>query len=317
MGLLSSKVFASGELSNANKWWVRVLSPVSTALTTRLGDNAWIAPTLGNSWVNTGGATAAAGYRIRDGVVYLRGSISNGTLGNDAPAGIAFTLPAGYRPDRQLMFCCQAGTGFARVDVFPSGAVYICGYGGGGSNSAVALSPVCFPVGTSPGPAATAPYPNVWPMTQNPIPDFSPATAAPWWAGLFKPTNDAIGALDADDSGWQPVIGALSNGWAVAFGGFGWPAVSYRRRRGIIYLAGIIAGGSTGIVFTMPPGFQPLLQVSRSVIGAGPGAAGSSTEFAQFGVDVTSTGGVFASAPSFGGNNGLVSLSGVNFEAQH
>jgi len=56
---------------------------------------AWIAPTLGNSWVNYDAASySAAGY-FRDtlGIVHLRGILKGGTL-----TSAAFTLPAGYRP---------------------------------------------------------------------------------------------------------------------------------------------------------------------------------------------------------------------------
>jgi hypothetical protein len=57
---------------------------------------AWIAPTLGASWVNTGGAKQVAGYRKdSDGRVWIHGNIKNGTTTDGT---VLFTLPAGYRP---------------------------------------------------------------------------------------------------------------------------------------------------------------------------------------------------------------------------
>lgn len=66
-----------------------------------------IAPTLLNSWVNSGGATPPAGYwKDSDGVVHLQGRITGG-----AAPSIAFTLPAGYRPVNQEDFATiQNGT---------------------------------------------------------------------------------------------------------------------------------------------------------------------------------------------------------------
>lgn len=59
-------------------------------------DTAWTAPTFTNSWVNYDALDTLqnAGYRkTAAGLVFLRGAIKSGTIGN-----AAFTLPAGYRP---------------------------------------------------------------------------------------------------------------------------------------------------------------------------------------------------------------------------
>jgi len=59
---------------------------------------AWITPTLVNSWVAFD--TRTAKYKKADyGRVYLKGVVKNGTIG-----ATIFTLPTGYRPDEALIF---------------------------------------------------------------------------------------------------------------------------------------------------------------------------------------------------------------------
>jgi len=66
-------------------------------------DDVWIAPNLINGWVNAGGNAATAGYwRDPFGVVRLRGTIYPGS-------GTIFTLPAGYRPPKEMLFPAAAG----------------------------------------------------------------------------------------------------------------------------------------------------------------------------------------------------------------
>ncbi len=58
---------------------------------------AWIAPTLTNSWANFDAANySPAGY-FKDtlGIVHLRGAVKSGTIGQ-----AIFTLPVGYRPPK-------------------------------------------------------------------------------------------------------------------------------------------------------------------------------------------------------------------------
>lgn len=84
---------------------------------------SYIAPTLGNSWVNYGGIYNTAGY-FKDacGVVHIRGLIKSGTL-----TATAFTLPAGYRPAARMILSTAAGTGgsdvHGRLDIDASGNV--------------------------------------------------------------------------------------------------------------------------------------------------------------------------------------------------
>jgi hypothetical protein len=82
----------------------------------------WQTPTLNAGWTNFGGGFESAGYR-KDafGAVWVRGLLKS------AAAGIAFTLPAGYRPSalRMSSTILNAGAGevVARLDVDASGNV--------------------------------------------------------------------------------------------------------------------------------------------------------------------------------------------------
>lgn len=83
-------------------------------------DEAFIAPTLLNSWVNFDvSLTNPVGYyKDAGGIVHLRGFIKSGTVGSPI-----FTLPAGYRPTREEVFACSSNDSFGRVDVTPAGSV--------------------------------------------------------------------------------------------------------------------------------------------------------------------------------------------------
>jgi hypothetical protein len=101
---------------------------------------AWAAPTLLNSWANFGSGHAEAAYRIIDGIVYLRGTISGGT----ATAGtVLFTLPTGFRPASRLLFATISSTALGRVDVLANGDVEIRL----GSSTFLVLNGISFPVG--------------------------------------------------------------------------------------------------------------------------------------------------------------------------
>jgi hypothetical protein len=59
---------------------------------------AFIAPTLLNSWVNYGSGFMNAGYMKDEfGFVHIRGTLKSGTFNN-----VAFTLPVGYRPNASI-----------------------------------------------------------------------------------------------------------------------------------------------------------------------------------------------------------------------
>lgn len=101
---------------------------------------AWVAPVLGNSWINYGAGFDTAGYRMMaDGTVMLKGLIKLGTA-----AVAAFTLPVGYRPGQAQVFTCYAGVGTCRLDVAGSGTVTVSSYVAPGTNAYVSLNGVRF-----------------------------------------------------------------------------------------------------------------------------------------------------------------------------
>ena len=80
---------------------------------------AWIAPTLQNSWINYDASyfNPAGYFKDTMGIVHLRGVVKNGTL-----SAAIFTLPAGYRPARMEMFAVPSG-GMAICEVSAAGEV--------------------------------------------------------------------------------------------------------------------------------------------------------------------------------------------------
>lgn len=79
----------------------------------------WILPTLLNNWVNFGSSFNAAEYRKdQNDVVYLRGTVKNGTLNS-----VGFNLPTGYRPSTNRVFATVANGAFAYVVIYTDGNV--------------------------------------------------------------------------------------------------------------------------------------------------------------------------------------------------
>jgi len=63
---------------------------------------AWIAPTLLNGWVNFGAPYGDAKYyKDEFGIVHLEGFIKSGTVNQTC-----FQLPLGYRPEKALLIPC-------------------------------------------------------------------------------------------------------------------------------------------------------------------------------------------------------------------
>jgi hypothetical protein len=109
-------------------------------ITGKINNEAFIAPTLLNSWVNydvPNGYAAAGYYKDKENLVHLRGLIKDG---NSAASTILFTLPVGYRPSTIQIFAAVNGNGFSRVDVYPSGNVLILS----GGNSYLSLDGITF-----------------------------------------------------------------------------------------------------------------------------------------------------------------------------
>ncbi len=107
--------------------WVTGEVPTAALLNTYVRDNGdyftgetvWATPTLTNGWVNfvTAGYSTA-GYRKIGDIVWLKGTIKNGTVGSDA-----FTLPTAYRPTAETLFATESNSVIGRVDVTAAGAV--------------------------------------------------------------------------------------------------------------------------------------------------------------------------------------------------
>jgi hypothetical protein len=104
--------------------------------TTKFTDNYEAIPGFQNSWVNYGGEMDAAFRRDRVGRVDVKGLIKSGTIGN-VPA---FTLPAGYRPTKDMRFAIASNSAFGLCWVLANGEVRIPQ----GNNTWVDLSGVCF-----------------------------------------------------------------------------------------------------------------------------------------------------------------------------
>jgi len=97
-------------------------------------------PAFQNSWVNYDVPTWGSANFSKDssGIVHLEGLVMNGTLG-----AAIFTLPAGYRPAKQLLFAVLGNNILGRLDVTPTGAVQFSV----GSNAYVQLSGITFDSG--------------------------------------------------------------------------------------------------------------------------------------------------------------------------
>ena len=83
-------------------------------------DSGWITPTLNSPYVSYEAPYGPIKYRKIGSVVNIQGIISN------ASVGVVFTLPSGFRPDRQLIFFPTVSNGGnARLDIRQNGDVFI------------------------------------------------------------------------------------------------------------------------------------------------------------------------------------------------
>lgn len=104
-------------------------------------EDAWITPTMGNSWVQFATTGPNQGYQTlqymidKHSVVHMRGLIKNGTIG-----ATIFTLPAGYRPANKQIFVGIGAGDAARIDIDNAGVVQVAA----GSNSYVSFAQVMF-----------------------------------------------------------------------------------------------------------------------------------------------------------------------------
>ena len=103
---------------------------------------AWIAPTLLNGWVNYGGGEEIAGYfKDEFGFVHLKGLIKSGTTTSGT---VLFTLPITYRPSKNRYFAIALDqSSYGVIVILSSGNVL----GGTTSSSWTSLDGISFKVG--------------------------------------------------------------------------------------------------------------------------------------------------------------------------
>lgn len=115
----------------------------------------------------------------------------------------------------------------------------------------------------------------------------NPSNGDPGFNGPWEPFIYREGVLRAfldkvnaeNDSGWQNA--SLASGWSNF--GSGLSSARYRKRNGVLYLEGVVAGstGQTGInnpIFTLPSGYRPPgPRVIRATGGTTTGAASAGT----------------------------------------
>ena len=75
-------------------------------------------PAFENSWVNEAATNAARFMKNAAGVVHIQGVVQNGTIGQDV-----FTLPIGYRPDKNLWFSQVSNNAFAKMVINTDGTI--------------------------------------------------------------------------------------------------------------------------------------------------------------------------------------------------
>jgi len=127
------------ETSGAIKWfnpqadvtgWVSLDGVVFSTAPTGLG---WVTMSLGSGWINES-SDAQGGEYLLDGygMVWLRGMVtSSGTQWTQTNGGVIFVLPVGYRPSARLTFPIWTELAANRIDVFPTGEVWMSTTGNG------------------------------------------------------------------------------------------------------------------------------------------------------------------------------------------
>lgn len=125
----------------------------------------------------------------------------------------------------------------------------------------------------------------------------SPRTAAAPMDLEARLTTLEVGRVD--DTGW--ITGTLGTGWSNY--GAGFSTLAYRRKNGIVYVKGLLAGGTTANpLTTLPPGFRPL---ETKIFSSNAGNV-----FCR--LDVANTGTIMWNV---GGTSGFISLDVISFPA--
>lgn len=148
----------------------------------------------------------------------------------------------------------------------------------------------------------TQPY-SVIPIPP-PVPDGVAANVVRWWHRLFSPINAVLDFYLADDTGWID-FAVFANSW-TNYGG-GWGQAQFRRKRGIVYLRGLVkSGAALTVMLDMPVGFRPgYTQTYICWAGAG---------YAR--IDVGGNGSITLVNWIGGGDNTYVTLSDISYMAE-
>ena len=85
----------------------------------------WQTPSFGSNWTHYGGAYGNVYFRRFGDLVNLTGLVK--VAANATASTTLFTLPAGYRPAKQLLFLVMTSVGPTRVDIDTSGNVQTVG----------------------------------------------------------------------------------------------------------------------------------------------------------------------------------------------
>ena len=86
-----------------------------------LSDSGWITATLNSGYTSYSSPYGPVAYRKIGNIVNIQG------ITNECPTGVVFTLPAGYRPEQQIIIASQMNNALGRLDIRRNGEVYISG----------------------------------------------------------------------------------------------------------------------------------------------------------------------------------------------
>lgn len=84
-----------------------------------LSDSGWITATLNSGYTHYADPYGPVKYRKIGNIVNIQG------ITNENTVGVAFTLPAGYRPEVQLIIAAEMSNGLGRLDIQKNGNVEI------------------------------------------------------------------------------------------------------------------------------------------------------------------------------------------------
>jgi hypothetical protein len=125
-------------LDASSSWQLEDLGPVSGFTPVPNPTPGWLNVTFMNGWTNYASGFQTAQYRKIGDIVYLRGLVAGGTVGQPI-----CNLPVGYRPPAHLIFATDTQTNaHGRCDVYSNGNIIHAA----GSNTYFSLSTVQFSV---------------------------------------------------------------------------------------------------------------------------------------------------------------------------